>query len=267
MRYLAPTAVLSITLAAASASADGGGWVDLQVEIEGVRTPLYDAPDGSGRQYVEAREGARYALHLRNLSGERLGVLLTVDGLNVISGEKAARRPGRMYILDPWETTTVQGWRTSLDEVRRFTFVDEKVSYAARVGKANAKMGWIEMAVHRERRPMVLRRRIAPPADEAEAKTKAEPPAAAAPMPRSADAESATAGGRSYPGTGWGDRTEDRVVVVDFEPEAGPSQATTIRYEYAPALEALGILVPPRVSGRLRQRDRGEEGFAPAPRW
>ena len=31
-----------------------------------------------------------------------------------------------MYVLDPWQRTTVQGWRTSLQEVRQFTFVDER---------------------------------------------------------------------------------------------------------------------------------------------
>ena len=83
-----------------------------------------------------------------------MGVVLTVDGLNAISGERDTGR-GRMYVLDPWQRTTVQGWRTSLQEVRQFTFVDERASYAARSGKANEKMGWIEIAAYRERRAFV----------------------------------------------------------------------------------------------------------------
>ena len=140
--------------------------VAVSVELDGRRATLYPAPDGSGRYYVEARKGCRYSVALANRTGERVGVVLTVDGLNAISGERDAGR-GRMYVLDPWQRTTVQGWRTSLQEVRQFTFVDERASYAARSDKANEKMGWIEIAAYRERRAFVRslprQRAAAPP--------------------------------------------------------------------------------------------------------
>ena len=119
--------------------------VAVSVELDDRPASLYPAVDGSGRFYVEARRGGRYAVALANRTGERVGVVLTVDGLNAISGGRDEGR-GRMYVLDPWQRTTVRGWRTSLEEVRQFTFVDEQASYAARSGKANEKMGWIEVA-------------------------------------------------------------------------------------------------------------------------
>src|SRR5260221_2391836 len=139
---------LALVLGACTAEAQwseaggGGSLVGISVEVEGRTTPLYAAPDGSGRFYLEAREGSAYAVALTNRTAERVGVVLTVDGLNAISGQ---REPGlgRMYVLGPWEQTTVRGWRTSLSDVRRFTFVDERASYAARSGQANGKMGWI----------------------------------------------------------------------------------------------------------------------------
>src|SRR5687767_5136095 len=137
-----------------------GSLVSVSVEVDGREAPLYAAPDRTGRFYLEAVAHLGYALRLSNHTGERLGVVVAVDGLNAISGERDPRLPagrgpaGRMYVLGPWDSVTVQGWRTSLDEVRRFTFVDEKRSYAARSGKANAKMGWIELAVYREVRPV-----------------------------------------------------------------------------------------------------------------
>src|SRR5688572_8336036 len=139
-----------------------GSLVDVAVEVEGAERPLYAAPDGGGRLYFEARRGARYAIRLRNRSHERVGVVVQVDGLNVISGDRTATSwlggsPGRMYVLDPWDQTDIQGWRTSLDQVRRFTFVEEERSYAARSGQANNKMGWVEIAVYRERRRAVWR--------------------------------------------------------------------------------------------------------------
>src|SRR5438128_3880895 len=134
-----------------------GSLVSVSREVDGRATPLYPAPDGSGRYYLEAWRGARYALRIANRTGERLGVLLTVDGLNAISGERApaGRAGGRMYVLYPWDETVVRGWRTSLEEVRQFTFVDEERSYAARSGKAGGRLGWIEVEVFRERRPVV----------------------------------------------------------------------------------------------------------------
>jgi hypothetical protein len=193
-----------------------------------------------------------------------------------------------MYVLDPWQRTTVQGWRTSLQEVRRFTFVNEPASYAARSGKANEKMGWIELAVYRERRLFV--RSVTPPETP-----RPEPYPRATPVPGpygveqdseakngasaqraqrdSADAAAPSVVGeaqaRSYPGTGWGSRAEDPVVLVSFDPESEPSQRVTLRYEYRAALVALGVLprwLPPS-RDRLWERERVENGFAQPPLW
>jgi hypothetical protein len=251
--------------------------VAVSVEVDGDLAWLYPARDGSGRYYLEARRGGRYAVALANRSGERLGVVLTVDGLNAISGERDTAR-GRMYVLDPWQRTTVQGWRTSLHDVRQFTFVDERVSYAARSGKANEKMGWIEIAVFRERRGLV---RSLPPRDlppgpwpvdsEAEASSGKSEPAETQSRDRAEASAPATLGGaraRAYPGTGWGRRAHDPVVLVSFDPENAPSESVTLRYEYRPALVALGVLprvAPPR--DRLFEREHAQGGFAPPPLW
>ena len=251
--------------------------VAVSVELDGQPAPLFPAPDGSGRYYVEARTGSRYSVALANRTGRRVGVVLTVDGLNAISGERDAGR-GRMYVLDPWQRTTVQGWRTSLREVRQFTFVDERASYAARSGKANEKMGWIEVAAYRERRPFVLAtpRPVPPrpePYDEPESDSAGKNEATAeGSAGASAEAPApAVLGGaraRAYPGTGWGRRTHDPVVLVSFDPERDPSERVTLRYEYRTALVALGVLprrVPPR--DRLWEREHAEPGFAQPPAW
>ena len=260
---LPSTAVASVLLAAVGAVAAArpasgsalprppGSLVAVTVTVDDEPARLYPAPDGSGRFYLEARQGSRYAVSLQNHSGERLGAVLTVDGLNAISGTRDTGR-GRMYVLDPWQGTTVQGWRTSLDEVRRFRFVDERASYAARSGKANGKMGWIELSVYRECRPEPLRER----ADAAAGRNSAAAPAAP-----EAKAE-------AFPGTGWGERAHDEVVLVSFEPESSPSERVTLRYEYRPALVALGVLPEAqRRPDRLQQREHAEAGFAAPPQW
>jgi hypothetical protein len=256
-----------------------GALVSVAVEIEGGTSPLYAASDGSRRFYVQARRDAPYALRLANTTGERLAVAISVDGLNVISGERDVRAPrgrgplGRMYVLEAWDTITVRGWRTSLDDVHRFTFVDERRSYATRSGKANARMGWIEVAVYRERTPrpvvpLTRGREIPPPEDgkasgevesdqaaRSDAGSRANPPAAVSP--------------RAYPGTGWGERVDDAAMLVDFDPQPAPADRVTLRYEYASGLRALGIDVRPSPAAldRLQERDRGEGGFVKPPAW
>jgi hypothetical protein len=253
-----------------------GTLVGVSVEIDGRESSLYPAPDGSGRYYLEARAGSRYAVSLANRTGERVGVVLTVDGLNAISGERDSQT-GRMYVLDPWQSTRVQGWRTSLADVRQFTFVDERRSYAARSGKANEKMGWIEIAVYRERRPYVQAWPVPAPSSDrpySEGKRKdsdarEEQGARDQAASPKVEAEAAGAGrARSYPGTGWGTRAHDPVVLVSFDPEPRPSECVTLRYEYRPALVALGVLPAPAPHrDRLWQRERAEPGFAQPPRW
>ena len=233
-----------------------GSLIGVAVEVDGAPTPLYGAPDASGRWYLEAREGARYEVRLSNRTSERLGVALLVDGLHSISGERfgPARpdpgNPGRLYILDPRGTTTIRGWRTSLEDVQRFTFVDERASYATRSGKANSRMGWIEVLVYRERRRAVTRprpwddwvyRRDHPeapvpgagapmppsPAEEGQAAREPEEDAAPADSARRERAPSKEGRARpesdaplvqrpaptprSFPGTGWGPRAHDPV--------------------------------------------------------
>jgi hypothetical protein len=161
--------------------------------------------------------------------------------------------------------------------VRRFVFEDEESSYAARSGKANARMGWIQASVYRERRHRVRagERDDARRSGEAVEDRAREPSPPSAPSADTADLEAGAPGReqsgapkRSYPGTGWGTPAHDRVVVVEFEPETSLAERTTLRYEYRPALVALGVLpTPPVRSDRLRQRDRGEPGFAPPPLW
>lgn len=281
---------LSLLLGACAAQAQWeptpGALVGVSVAVDGERAPLFPSPDGTNRFYLEARARAPYAINLANRTGERLGVLLTVDGLNAISGERDPA-PGRMYVLGPWEQMTVRGWRTSLQDVRQFTFVDERASYAVRSGKANGRIGWIEAAVYREQRRYVARPRPwreydgrSEESDSAgEARSRSMAPPASAP-PEGADAPAAKLeaeptersrdyrGSGSFPGTGWGPRAEDPAVVVSFEPEAAPADRITLRYEYRSALLALGVLPrpwPPR--DRLRERERGDSGFAKPPAW
>lgn len=271
-----------------------GRLVDVQVQVEGQAAPLYLAPGRFDRRYVQALEGQRYSLVLRNNSSQRVGVLIAVDGLNVVNGERSRLASGEaMYVLDPYERTVIRGWRTSLDQVRRFVFVDEQRSYAERTGQANSDMGWIRVLAFRERRMPVAQPWLrdepqvrtkeraerqygnAPAPSEAdelragrEDDSEAAPPSAGKSLDRrSAQPESKgmAEGGNSFPGTGWGERTHDPVNRTHFIAERVATDRLVLRYEYASALRALGIRIGVD-RDRLRERD-GDLGFAKPPKW
>ncbi len=309
---LALTLVAAGSLAAAPARAwyrpDAPLWaqgriVDVQVRVDGRAAPLYLSPQGDSRRYLQAFAGRNYSLVLRNESAERIGVLIAVDGLNVVNGQRSSLQSTEpMYVLGPWETATIDGWRTSLDDVQRFVFVDEARSYAARTGQANGDMGWIRVLAFREQShaywpPRAPRWYEGPHSnyrDERGGNVPREPlpapgdaPMAAAPAPTRAQGEVAPQAaapeakarsytgtqddplsrrddGGSFPGTGWGRHQSDHVEQVRFDAERLATDTIVFRYEYASGLRALGI-VPDR--DRLRERDNGELGFAKPPRW
>ncbi len=280
-----------------------GGWeyaangrlVDVQVQVEGRTMPLYQANGRPDRHYFQAFRGKNYAIVLDNNSGERVGVLLAVDGLNVVNGEiSSLGRREPMYVLDPHERAVIRGWRNSLQSVRRFVFVDEERSYAERTGQANSDMGWVRVLAFREKRLAwrnVLPYRQAPERedgsgrDELDRGSREEAPAPLtkgqeAPAPMAGDQAPQDSRGAkrmegelrdfsqneapSNPGTGWGEQRYDPVRRVWFEPERQATDHLVLRYEYASGLRALGIF--PRGNQRLWERD-GDLGFAQPPRW
>ena len=310
IRSLAACAALALVLSAAPAGASrfddpvgcrwnraaNGRLVDVQVLVEGQAAPLYFAPGRWDRRYFQALRGRNYALRVHNRTDQRVGVLISVDGLNVVNGERSSlRRNESMYVLDPWETATIRGWRTSLEQVRQFVFVNEERSYAERTGQANGDMGWIRVLAFEERHPLAwfdrpelkgllggarggraddgLRERESrdakAPANEAPAPSADQLQKQEASAPRSARRSLAEglAGAPqadAYPGTGWGEQRQDPVRETSFVASATPADHLVFRYEYASSLRALGISLD---GDRLRDRERGELGFAKPPKW
>lgn len=106
-----------------------------------------------GKIYIAGKHGERYKLSLRNLTGERLEVVLTVDGRDVISGEVGSKE-NRGYVLKPFETCTIDGWRTSDNTVAAFRFgADKDNAYSTQLG-TGAHLGVIGVAVYQEDHPV-----------------------------------------------------------------------------------------------------------------
>ena len=213
------------------------------------------------KAYLEATRGHNYSVQVRNRSNERIGVVIAVDGRNIISGDRSDLSPSeRMYVLGPYQQESYEGWRTGKNRVNRFYFTDEGDSYSGAWGDYSA-MGVIAVAAFRENTPEQpwsqggpgysdqrgLRR--APSSAES-----AAPPVGAAPSMK------------AEPGTGYGESEWSPSRKVEFEAERRPFAKFLLKYAWRETLCRQGVIdcgsrVRPPRSNRLWD----ENHYAPPP--
>ncbi len=117
-----------------------------------------------GRLFVAGQRGGRYSLRVTNHTGGRVMVVMSVDGVNVLTGQTAAYGQSG-YVFRPYEAYDVSGWRKSDTEVAAFTFTPQAKSYAARTGRP-MDIGVIGIAAFRERPPPPVASSAVTPAGE-----------------------------------------------------------------------------------------------------
>lgn len=98
--------------------------------------------------YAVGEPDARYSLAVANDSNITYEVVLSVDGLDVIDGRPAGFEK-RGYVIDPFSSLVIDGWRTSEDTVAAFRFSSLEDSYAERTGEGR-NVGVIGAAFFRE---------------------------------------------------------------------------------------------------------------------
>ena len=123
--------------------------------------------DASGRTLPALRSGSRvvgvgapgerYALAIENSTGARYEIVASVDGLDVLDGERASFEK-RGYLIAAYSSVLIDGFRRSDAEVAAFRLGDVARSYAASKGQAR-NVGVLGFAVFEEKRAIV----VAPP--------------------------------------------------------------------------------------------------------
>jgi hypothetical protein len=107
-----------------------------------------------GRVYIEGRPKTDFTLLVRNNSGSRVLAVMTVDGLSIMDGKKGSL-DGNGYVISPWQTIKIPGWRLDNDDVAKFTFGGIGGSYAAAKGQPR-DVGVIGCAIFEEDIPSHL---------------------------------------------------------------------------------------------------------------
>jgi len=263
MRYVLSAVLAVVMMAAAPAYPHTGEKLQGEVSVEIVSdrgTTLLAIPHKdlwkSGthiiKQFLEAKKGENYGIVIRNMTPERVGVVVSVDGRNIISGKRSDLGSSEdMYLVNGYDQGRYDGWRTDKDTVHKFYFTEPGDSYSIRTFNDASAMGVIAVAVYREKdRPQ--------PRDEMRKRSNAP----AAPSAGSADRSKSLSVQEEAAGTGFGEKQYAPTVRVAFEPERIPVQRTLIKYEWREVLCRKGLLTCGVVTGN-RLWDENE--YAPYP--
>jgi hypothetical protein len=246
--------------------ADSLASVDIYDRSAGTSLPVYRH---RGSRYVAGQPGNEYAIRIRNNTDRRVLAVVSVDGVNAVTGESASPDQSG-YVLDPGGYVNIQGWRKDLTRTAAFYFSDPSDSYAARTGRPR-DLGVIGVALFRElefERPALLsrERRSAVPSPQAPAEADAAGDAKA--RAEASSAESGRSARMPALGTGHGRGEYSPVEQVAFERASSrPDEIIAIRYERRETLIAMGVLPWPRHRPQHRQPDPfpGTLGFVPDP--
>ncbi len=293
MKKLVPAIFAFATLLAASnASHAVGQLADVNV-IDRQTGRALPVTWHDGTYYVAGTPGTRYAISVRNQSGARVLAVMSVDGVNIVSGETAGfGQTG--YVFDGWEASQIAGWRKSDSRIAAFNFTALSNSYAARTGRPD-QVGVIGVALFREQAPIAVAPPLPPPCrwwrgcgrdlDSAEQSGAARDRASGAAKSQSAPAPSAAASAESAKeaapqrreaerlGTGHGASETSVIARTQFERASStPDEVITIQYDSRDNLIARGIL-PAEAVAAVRPRPTpfpgSEAGYVPDPprRW
>jgi hypothetical protein len=280
LTLLAAAAVSACTSTPAGAT---GNLVDMQI-VDRSRGDTLSTWRYRGASYVAGRPGDRYAVRLTNRSGARVLVVLSVDGVNVVSGETASTGQTG-YVLGPWASAEITGWRKSYSEAAAFYFTALPDSYAARTDRPD-NVGVIGAAIFRERvvqpvqRPFEAQPPVASGRLDSAPRSEPERRAQSAGAGAAADASSersAAAPAASPPpmrereslakseklGTGHGEREYSPTTQTTFERSSSqPAEIVQVRYDSYANLVAGGVIGRPQPPVYAQPFP----GFAPDPR-
>jgi len=257
---LRPLLFAALCLATACAPARSAALVELTVIDRDNGQWLPDVHH-RGERWIAGTPGHRYGVRVTNTSGQRVLVVLSVDGVNAVTGDTA--HPSQAgYVLSPWQSSEIAGWRKSEQDVAQFVFTDLPDSYAARTGRPD-DVGVIGIAVFTE-----ARRQVYDMTSPSIAKGSAANSRAAAPTAESASSDAVAA---QTLGTGHGQREWSPVSRTEFaRASRQPAQISQLRYDDLDTLVARGVLPrTPRDRGRQDGPRAFPNGFVadPPTRW
>jgi hypothetical protein len=235
-----------------------------------------------GQQFICGKKGEAYTLVLRNNTPGRVLAVATVDGMSIMDGKPGSTKGEHGYVLSPYQTLEIPGWRLDNDDVARFRFGGPEKSYAAKMGLTTENLGVIGCAFYEEKvtsptvvqQPYPFTPTTAPfgetlsrgrkgiggsscgPSGPIGSPGESGPASEGTVRSQSTETsfdeqEEKTCGGINLPqnsaqqglGTQFGEKLKHQVQTVSFIRKDDPSQVFVLRYNDAENLAKMGIVL------------------------
>ncbi|MET0682965.1 MAG: hypothetical protein ABWZ29_06455 [Casimicrobiaceae bacterium] len=266
---------ITLALGAAGSAFAGGrlGSIDVVTRPDGQVLPVYGK---DGRSFVVGTPGLEYGIRVCNTTGNRVLAVMSVDGVNVVSGETASPAQSG-YVLSGHECADINGWRKNLATTAAFYFTELPDAYATRTGRPE-NVGVIGVAFFRERPQRITwkdsPRIAAAPATESARRQDAgasdamgESKSSSAPAARAEiAAEMPAPAPIAKIGTGHGRQEQSYVQTTRFVREsATPNETIAIHYDRRENLIAMGVLPPPSIARSVNPFPAWTPRFVPDP--
>jgi hypothetical protein len=257
----------------------------VEIKVNGKSVKQYKH---EGNTYVEAREGTEYSIRIQNDSWGRKLAVITVDGVNVITGQSQDEGVGEGYIINDRNSIEIKGFRKDSNTVGAFKFCRKGASYCNEKG-LKGNNGVIGVRLYGEKiHPIITYRSNID--NELYKRYDLSPI-----MCKSSSADShpgvyrtmvdnstrgldsndiqccCTASTNSAPdfdlGTTWGQRLNDSVIQVNFENEDYVYAEHIVYYDTRENLEKIGVqfkeekqIALPKAFGSFAKPPKGWKG-------
>lgn len=112
---------------------------NVQILVDGKPVKEYTK---DGKVFIESRKGTEYIVRVKNNTPKRAIAILSVDGINVITG-KIATPEDTGYVVNAFTSYEVQGYRKDNDSGGRFQFTSKDTGYSKEIDGTGVNSGVI----------------------------------------------------------------------------------------------------------------------------
>jgi hypothetical protein len=263
---------IAIALAVGAGSAFAGGQVgsiDVVTRPDGRVLPVYGK---DGRGFVVGTPGQDYGIRVCNTTGDRVLAVMSVDGVNVVSGETASPAQSG-YVLSGHECADINGWRKNLATTAAFYFTELPDATPRARGAPETRSHGVAL---RERPNGCLedppkspppRDRVCRAGGRGASDAMGESKSNSAPAARGEmAAEMAAPAPLAKIGTGYGRQEESYVQTTRFvRASPTPNETIAIHYDRRENLIAMGVLPPPSIARSVNPFPAWTPRFVPDP--
>lgn len=215
----------------------------------------------NNQTYIEGRKGSSYVIRIKNLRSDRKKIVVSVDGLNVISGDNDWTKG---YVIGGHEIIDIPGWLKNDQQAAKFVFSDVKKSYNQHNLSGNVNnVGVIGVLVYDEQPvnqyiPLSGQYRAF-----GEGGSSDGIGSFSGILRSSGSVNNINQLEQQSVGTGWGKATDFKTTSVSFNANSYQSQTVTIFYDSRKGLESRGIVL-----NRVKNNPNpfpGYAGYCPEP--